>query len=107
MPKLCRINIEEGEKVLEGLKELVKELKDRFDCEIYLFGSFAKGEVHEGSDIDLIIVGDFKERFFERIGIILDMTDLLTELVYTREEFEAMKKENPFIRDVLKDARRL
>lgn len=71
MPKLCRINIEEGEKVLEGLKELVKGLKDRFDCE--------------------------KERFFERIGIILDMTEFLTELVYTREEFEAMKKENPFI----------
>jgi len=32
--------------------------------EVYLFGSFAKGEVHEASDIDLIIVGDFKEKFF-------------------------------------------
>ncbi|MCW7076782.1 nucleotidyltransferase domain-containing protein [Methanosarcinales archaeon] len=108
MPKLCRVDIKESKKVLEDLKELAKELKDRFGCEVYLFGSFAKGEVHEGSDIDLIIVGDFKERFFERIGIILEMTELPVEpLVYTREEFEAMKKENPFIREVLKGAKRL
>jgi len=33
--------------------------------EVYLYGSFVKGEIHEDSDIDLIIVGDFKELFWE------------------------------------------
>jgi len=73
-----------------------------------LFGSFAKGEIHEGSDIDLIVVGDFKERFFERIGKIIEMTDLPIEpLVYTKEEFEEMKKNNPFIKDILRNAKKL
>jgi len=31
------------------------------------------GEIHEGSDIDLLIAGDFSERFFEKIGKILDL----------------------------------
>ena len=62
------------------------------------------GGIHEGSDIDLVIVGDFRERFFERIGRILELTDLPVEpLVYTPEEFEAMKaSKNPFIEEVLR-----
>ena len=53
--------------------------------------------------MDLVIVGDFRERFLDRIGRILDLTDLPIEpLVYTREEFEQMKQSgNPFIRTVL------
>ncbi|NQS74702.1 MAG: nucleotidyltransferase domain-containing protein [Methanoculleus sp.] len=27
-----------------------------------LYGSFSRGDFHEGSDLDLIIVGDFRER---------------------------------------------
>jgi len=73
-----------------------------------MFGSFARGEIHEGSDIDLIVVGDFKERFFERISKIIEMTDLPIEpLVYTKEEFEEMKINNPFIKDILKTAKKL
>ncbi|MDY7033586.1 MAG: nucleotidyltransferase domain-containing protein [Thermodesulfobacteriota bacterium] len=74
--------------------------------EIYLFGSSAKGDLHEGSDIDLLIIGDFKEKFFDRIGTILELTDLPIEpLVYTVEEFEEMKtSQNPFILEVLKTA---
>lgn len=67
------------------------------------------GEIHEGSDTDLIIVGDFKERFFERIGRILDPTDLPMEPhVYTVEEFKQLKdSQNPFVAEVLKTAKRL
>ncbi len=77
--------------------------------EVYLYGSFAKGEIHEGSDIDLIIRGDFKERFFERIGKVLDLTDLPVEpLVYTEDEFRQMIREGtPFISEIMKDAKRL
>jgi len=77
--------------------------------EVYLYGSVARGEIHEGSDIDLIVVGDFKERIFERIGKILDLTDLPIEpLVYTEEEWETLLAEgNPFVNKILKEAIRL
>ena len=74
-----------------------------------LYGSFFTGDIHEGSDIDLIIVGDFKERFFERIGLIMELTNLPIEpLVYTKEEFRIMiEEENPFILEILKYAKKL
>ena len=107
MHKLCRIDIKKSEKIFDEVKKFANELKEKFNCEVYLYGSFAKGKVHEGSDIDLIIVGDFKERFFDRIGKILKLTDLPIEpLVYTKEEFEDMK-ENIFIKEVLKHAKKL
>lgn len=108
MHKLCRIDIGKRKEILKEIERFSSEMKERFDCDVYLYGSFANGEIHEGSDIDLIIVGDFKERFFDRIGKILELTDLPVEpLVYTREEFEEMKKDNPFINSILKFARKL
>lgn len=110
MYKLCRVDIEESEAILNEVKAFTAILKETFPVkEIYLYGSFATGEIHEGSDIDLIIIGDFNERFFERIGKILDLTDLPIEpLVYTVEEFEELKNlQSPFIMEVLKSAIRL
>ncbi|MEA3355752.1 MAG: nucleotidyltransferase domain-containing protein [Candidatus Bipolaricaulota bacterium] len=77
--------------------------------EVYLFGSFARGDIHEGSDIDLIIVGDFNERLFKRIERVLELTDLPIEpLVYTREEIDEMIKEgNPLILHALKEGKEL
>ena len=95
-------------KIYDNIEEFASRLKEKFHCEVYLYGSCARGKIHEGSDIDLIVVGDFKDRFIERIGKVLDLTDLPVEpLVYTHEEFEKMKENNLFIRDVLKYARRL
>jgi hypothetical protein len=110
MSQLVRVNIERLEEYYEGLTRFVREMKATLPVqEVWLFGSFATGEVHEGSDIDLVIVGDFRERFHERIGRILALTDLPIEpLVYTREEFEAMKREdNPFIGEVLRTGKPL
>lgn len=110
MSKLCRVDIERSEEILEEIKEFIDNLKETLPVkEVYLYGSFAKGEIHEGSDIDLIIVGDFKEPFFERIGKILDLTELPVEpLVYTVEEFNHLRNSgNPFITEVLKTAKRL
>jgi len=110
MPKLRRVDPERGKELLESIREFAKKLKAALPVkEVYLFGSFATGEIHEGSDIDLLVIGDFKERIFERIGKVLDLTDLPIEpLVYTVEEFESLKAEgNPFIENVLKTAIKL
>lgn len=110
MYKLCRVNIEKSESLLDEIKIFVAKLKKNLPVkEVYLYGSFARGEISEGSDIDMLIIGDFKEKFFNRIGRILDLTDLPVEpLVYTVEEFENFKiSENPFIIEILKTSIKL
>lgn len=104
MPKLCRIDPQRREEYIQKIKQFADELKTRFPIqEIYLYGSFARGKVHEGSDIDIVIVGNFRERFFDHIQLILDQTELPIEpLAYTPDEFEQMKHSgNPFIATVL------
>ncbi len=109
MPKLCNIDIGHCKEVYERLNKFVQKLKKKFSIEeIYLYGSFANRQIHEGSDIDLVIVGDFKGKIFERIEKILELTDLPVEpLVYTPEEFQRMKKSNPFITEVIKTGKKL
>ncbi|MCK4779375.1 MAG: nucleotidyltransferase domain-containing protein [Candidatus Lokiarchaeota archaeon] len=109
MYKLCRINIDAREKIYLELENFIQKLKKKYPItSIYLFGSFATGDIHEGSDIDLIIIGQFKERFIERIGMILELTDLPIEpLVYTENEFQNMiENKNPFILEILKHAKK-
>jgi hypothetical protein len=38
---------------------------------VYVFGSFARGAEHEGSDIDLLVVGDLPGRAPDRIDEVL------------------------------------
>jgi len=95
-------------KIRKFLKKLVNKLISNYDIsQIILFGSFARGDYHEYSDIDLIIIGYLDDNFFNRIGKVLDLGPPnieLEPLVYTPEEFEKMKEnENPFILNVLEE----
>ncbi len=106
MCQLCRrdykINRETHEKIKNIIHKIIKEI---LPSKIILFGSFARGDWHEQSDVDLLIVADTKERFFERIGKVLDLNDTdleLEPLVYTPFEFERMvREERPFIMNIL------
>ncbi|MBO3802840.1 MAG: nucleotidyltransferase domain-containing protein [Candidatus Brockarchaeota archaeon] len=92
---------------MERYKEaLVRELKpDR----IILYGSFARGDVNEGSDVDLIVITDWKEDPLERIGKLLELNKFnipIEPLGYTEEEFERLIEErNPFILQVLDEGK--
>ncbi|MEM0052790.1 MAG: nucleotidyltransferase domain-containing protein [Nitrososphaeria archaeon] len=83
---------------------IVEKLKPK---KIILFGSFARGDFNEGSDIDLIVIGDWNVSFLERIKVLLDFNDQYLPIEpfgYTEEEFRRMvEDENPFILNVLKD----
>ena len=54
----------------QKLNEFISKLSNRYnlDC-IILFGSRARNEHLRKSDIDLLIVGDFREDFLERLRI--------------------------------------
>lgn len=110
MHKICRIDIGRGEeiyKVIEyKLKEWAKELRGRYSVnKIIVFGSYVRGDLNEGSDVDLLVVGDFKGKFHKRIADIIGLTDLPIEpLCYTEEEFsEMIANNNNFISEVLKE----
>ncbi len=105
MRKLCRIDIVRSKKLHKKITEFIAKLKSQVKVKrVYLFGSVARDDFNEGSDIDLAIIGDFKERFLDRAGRILEMTELPIEpLCYTEEEFDKMKKQgNPFVKEILK-----
>lgn len=112
MSKLCRIDIERLQEVSERLDSYVAELVSRLDPDLILvFGSYARGDVSEGSDIDVLVVAGFEESFLDRIRTLMEMNvyGLPVEPVgYTREEFERMRGEgNRFIAHVLETGRTL
>ena len=58
---------------------------------IILFGSVARGDVHRGSDLDLIIVQETDEKFLSRLEpFYRDARIAMDILVYTPGEFAAM-----------------
>ena len=88
------------DRVLKGLMAYEPE-------KIILFGSMARGDADEYSDIDLIIIKDTDQRFLLRLVEVTAFLPLdigVDALVYTPKELEAMLAEgNPFIEQALKD----
>jgi len=96
--------------VIEQVRDLAREIRARRHVStIILYGSFSRGDFHEGSDVDLIVVGDFRERFHKRAAAILDLTELPVEpICYTDEEFtELVRSGNPFILQALAEGVRV
>ena len=59
-----------------------------------LFGSLARGTVHEWSDIDLAVVKDTPRRFIDRIGDVLHLVHphvAFNVVVYTPKEVAQME----------------
>jgi len=110
MYRICNVDIGRSGEIFERIEkykgEVVRELNPE---EIILFGSFARGDFNEGSDVDILVIADWKECFLDRIGILLRLNTVhlpLEPIGYTREELERMKTEgNPFIMRVLEEGK--
>ena len=72
-----------------------------------MFGSVARGEADEWSDLDLIVIADTDRTFFERFRDFVGLYEVwprLDLLVYTSAEFERMvDEENPFLLRALEE----
>lgn len=98
------------EKIITHLKErLVEELQDKIES-IVLYGSVARNETHEDSDIDILIVTrEDNRKLYDRISKIrtridLDNNTLTTLVQMSRDELEQyLKLGSPFMVSVLKE----
>lgn len=110
MPAVCSLDPRARQTTLRELSGLAAGLRRDFAvAAVYLFGSFARGKEHEGSDIDLLVVGDLPGRVFEQVGEVLRRTNLPVEpIVVTAATFERRRGEgHPLFRAISEEGLRL
>jgi predicted nucleotidyltransferase len=96
-----------GRPIEPVLREVVRRILSEYGPveKILLFGSAARGEQDEASDLDLIIIKRTSERFLRRLLAVPSLPVAADVFVYTPEEFAEMQaQENPFILTALQDA---
>jgi predicted nucleotidyltransferase len=78
------------------IRQLIRSLFPYHPERLYLFGSWARGEEDEMSDIDLVVIKQTSTPFLERLR---EVSSLLPAeiggvdiLVYTPDEFAAMQR---------------
>lgn len=98
-----------AKRLLQDLDELKRRLGPHFERakKVITFGSVARGDPDEWSDLDLIIVAEtsrpFLERFKDFAGI-YDVWPRLDLLIYTPAEFDRMiAEENPLVLAALRE----
>jgi hypothetical protein len=107
---MCALDLDRLPEIRDALTAWLRTARREFALEeVYLYGSFARGSPHEGSDIDLVLVGPFSGKLPYRIAAVLATTDLPIEpLCYTRDEWEGMVAGgNPFAAEVVRTGKRL
>jgi len=91
------------------IRRIVEALQPYEAESIYLFGSWARGEADELSDVDIVIIKRTSSPFLSRLkeaGSLLPAeAGAVDLLVYTPEEFESMRREgNPFAEMIAEEA---
>ncbi|MBI5177177.1 nucleotidyltransferase domain-containing protein [Candidatus Micrarchaeota archaeon] len=107
MCELCRKSLGSDERIGRIRRlchRIISALKPQ---RLVLFGSFARGDFHEGSDADFLVVGGFEERFFDRIGKVIGLGDGsigVDALAYTPSEFKRLVAgKNPLVMRALRE----
>lgn len=110
--KIVSIDVEEFWKALFERVRILKA-ENREVREVFLFGSFARGDYTPESDVDILIVcSQLKTPFLLRpekfAGYFRAFPFDVNLLVYTEAELNRMKEEkNPFILNVLSEAKEI
>ena len=86
------------------MKRLYKPIK------MIVFGSAARGDMHEGSDIDVILIKNTERRFTDRIEDVLKLWTgdcPLDPFVYTPKEFKAKLQQSDFLQTAVSEGAEL
>lgn len=96
-----KLSYKRKEKLAKELERIVSKI-DKLNIEkAILFGSIVSGDIHNLSDIDLIIIKKTKKRFLDRLSEFysyLKPRCAIDILVYTPEEFSNLIETNNFIK---------
>ena len=108
MCRLCEAEIIEDADIQARIRRLVHRIIERYEPqEVWLFGSFAYGDWHELSDVDLMIVADDERRFIDRAVTVAELNDTAMQVqafVYRPDEYQQMReKEWPFLMQIIED----
>jgi hypothetical protein len=110
MPGVRSLDPGARETLLLELSALARRLAAELGAEaVYLFGSLARGHQHEGSDIDLLVVGNYPGRGLDWIGEVLRRTDLPVEPLVVRPGALARRlaEGHPLFTRIMREAIRL
>ncbi len=91
--------------VEEFVKKALEQYKDKIDS-ILLFGSVARGEAREDSDVDILVVGEvnLEELVDISFPILLEHGEVISAKNMDREHFDFLVREGySFARNVLKE----
>lgn len=88
------------------LKRILKIIVEKYQPEkIILFGSLANNNIHEGSDIDLIIIKDNSQRYFDRVNEVMHLIhprEAIDLFVLTPQEVQrALDEDNPYYEEIV------
>jgi len=91
------------------VRQLVNSLLPYQPERLYLFGSWARKEEDELSDMDVVVIKETSSPFFDRLWEVSSLLPAeiggLDILVYTPEEFAKMQREgNAFAEMILEEA---
>ncbi len=97
------------EDVMRRLKAISERLRREYGAQrVILFGSYARGDATEDSDVDILVIAPTRERFFERMATSLrTVRDLyrdlpLSPIVLRPDELNArMQRGDQFIKEIL------
>jgi len=62
--------------IIQILSRRLKALQEKLPLfHVELFGSHAKGNYTVASDVDIMVIADFKERFLDRLNLLMGLND--------------------------------
>ena len=100
------LRIERKERLLKELDRIIPLFKKLGASKVILFGSLVSGDIGTKSDIDLVVIKDTNERFFDRLNEFYKCytpSVAVDILCYTPQEFKDMAEmNNSFMRNVIK-----
>jgi predicted nucleotidyltransferase len=90
---------------LRGVKALLEANTELF-IRAYVYGSVARGQEDEASDVDLLLVRNTEREFFDRIREVMGLVSELGAvdlLIYTPEELNELveKRRNGFLAELI------